>query len=306
MHEKLKRVFEILPLKCNKIFIAGGAAHNFDLAEDVDLWIPNNAIGAAVELFNQLDYPKVSYMRDNDGENYNQAKKADNAPKFTLVGDVFIAEIGKILQILVTDRPTPLKLIQTFDLSVHMCAYTRDGVKHTSDVYYQEEVKWIDIIKLHPNTLKRYIKLCNRYGLPIMDEMSLGYYFTQYSKAHYEDPEEAVPEPMGSAPTMPKSLGGFITVYGEPVVGKSTVHYNSNTDGAIAYSYNWENYKKQLETEYQAFQIKLEESAIKLGDKLLNDKSNQKSSGYTTFDSTTINEWFPAGEPDPQKKDEEK
>lgn len=183
MHEGLQKVFDAIPIKCNKIFIAGGAAHNFELAEDVDLWVPNNSVQGAVDIFNGIQFPKTSFFG-----NPMKQKYADQNKNFQLIGEFYFAPIKKMVQILVTEEEYSLKTLNRFDLGVHAVAVHRDG-KVVESPYYQPQNKWIDFLSRSPNTLRRYVKFSLRYGLDI-DPYILTSYYSGLEKIEYTPDEE--------------------------------------------------------------------------------------------------------------------
>lgn len=205
MHEGLQKVFDAIPLKCNKIFIAGGAAHNFELAEDVDLWIPNGAVQAAVDILNTIEFPKVSFFKDSKSVKY-----ADGETKqFQLIGEFYFAPVKKTVQILVTDQPTIAKTIARFDLSIHALGVTRNGAVVQSPYWAGN---YIDIMSPTPNTLKRYIKFCNRYGLKV-DSYTLKAYYSDNAQIEYTPPDEDEAEKPASLEQLAAKLYGTEGAY---------------------------------------------------------------------------------------------
>lgn len=172
MHEGLQKVFDVLPNKCNKIFIAGGAAADFDLAADVDVWIPGNSITAGIELFNAIHLPKRACYSSKKAK-YTEDKEQD----FTLIGEFYFEPINKMVQILVA-RGTITQILNRFDLSIHQIAYTRDGASHHS-MYWTTTKTPIEITRINKSTFGRYIKLCKRYGLK-PDPYKLDLYWPEY------------------------------------------------------------------------------------------------------------------------------
>ena len=180
MHDKLKQLFDLIPLKCNKIFVAGGAAFNFDLAGDVDLWIPNNSIEGALEVLNGVNFPKRYAVDDAP---YALKAVGDSNRYFRLIGEFYCEPIGKMVQVLTTPCKNPNDLLPHFDLSIHMHAVFPDGTKYKS-IYATTQC--IEIGELNLATFGRYIKLSKRYGFKL-DSYTLRAYFSADVKKVVED-----------------------------------------------------------------------------------------------------------------------
>lgn len=197
MHEGLQKVFDALPLKCNKLFIAGGAAVDFDKATDVDLWVPYGAIQAGIDIFNGINFPKRAV--------YTQANSKYNKNKdFTLIGDFYFEPIKKIVQIIVADGEAST-IISGFDLSVHMQGVTRSGSPINSFYWTHPKIP-IEILRSNETTFNRYIKLCARYGHePQLSWLNL--YFPGDIEIEYNpDTEEAEETPAQNLNSLAKAF----------------------------------------------------------------------------------------------------
>lgn len=147
--EMLDKVFSYLPSRCTSIFIAGGAVQSFNKASDVDLWFGNDGRAKALSYLSGLPF-------------YHLTKSPEKGYQNELVGNGYIPEIGKVIQVMVTDKTISDRMLD-FDISTHCAAMdsrgnTYIGVNYT---HYEHPPK---VLKISPTTLSRYVKICTRYG----------------------------------------------------------------------------------------------------------------------------------------------
>ena len=156
MDPRLEQIFSLLPHRCNSIFIAGGAAVNFDLAGDVDLIFGGkNGFKEGSKFIETF-----AHWREFDGEGY------ESAIDLHLIGDAWDPMSGKIIQVLWAKAKTALETIDKFDISTHAAGWTSKGEPFHSDDYNLSTVKVREPFSNH-KTFSRYIKICNRYQIPV-------------------------------------------------------------------------------------------------------------------------------------------
>lgn len=142
---------------CRSIFISGGAAVDFNLAGDVDVWFGNDNTAAAETFLNSYTI-KVQ----NDTTNYA-------GHEWKVLGSVWDPQVKKVVQVIVTKSKTPTEVMENFDISTHMAAFNRGEFIH--------HPKWTppsvppQIVQFRSKTLERYVKICQRYGHPVDEEV---------------------------------------------------------------------------------------------------------------------------------------
>ncbi len=172
---------------CPKIFIAGGAAVDPELATDVDLWFPKNSTEAAKQYFDALPYPKKLAEAVEISTDYLTATKSK------LYGEYFLPSIGKFVQVLVT-RWTSEDLLIFFDISTHMVAVHSDGTRKIFQGVTTEPNQPPNIVSYQNTTLKRYLKICARYGHKPNIKMLEPYFNVHWADNSYAFKYELPPE----------------------------------------------------------------------------------------------------------------
>lgn len=198
IHPKLELIFSWLPDRCPKVFIAGGAAVDFELASDVDLWFPAESRGEALRFMHRFPARSLvdSAMTPKPSSEDFQAQKMallkayetkakqkkviNNAIDIAEVGSsnyssvvsgtsvlgwVWHPDIAKPIQVILHDSAGPIELIRNFDITSHAKAVTAFGkVIETSWYTLPTEppriVNYVDANK----TILRYFRICSRYG----------------------------------------------------------------------------------------------------------------------------------------------
>jgi len=165
MHPHLQAVFDLLPVKCPSIYIAGGAAVDVMNADDIDIWFPMRGQQMAMDFINSVKLPKQTifdgFAADEPGpvgpNEYNVA--VDSIPIFKVLADIYLPEQQKMLQVICYDKLNIYDLLYSFDISSHKRAINYRG----STVGSGSTVKTPKILQVHKKTLSRYVKICKRY-----------------------------------------------------------------------------------------------------------------------------------------------
>jgi hypothetical protein len=172
MHKDLKILFDVAAREGLSVCVAGGAAFDYKLASDIDLWVLDveHRVGDAQRLALALaenehdlernDAPSVQLVED--------PSYADDSDHM-LVARVVVPGISKGVDILTATHLTPEELISSFDVSTHMWAVkpphhlVADIDKTTTR---SQEVR-ISRFTTPEATMKRATKIALRYGLTI-------------------------------------------------------------------------------------------------------------------------------------------
>ena len=164
-YQKLLPIFNFLPNKCPNVYVAGGAAVDYDKASDVDLWFPKEGWQAAKDFLTQFKITQTRKIFKYDDYDSAKEKGTTYGNKDNLVlGEVYFGDaIKKLVQIIVTDKPTSLDLLNLFDISTHAIAVHADG-KVVKCEKFTDPSQPPRILVYRSNTLSRYIKICNRYN----------------------------------------------------------------------------------------------------------------------------------------------
>jgi hypothetical protein len=140
--------------------IAGGAATDFEVANDIDVFL----FSASME-----DANKLFQLWSKDGEADDDYCNCENYPddSFILFGVAHPYWSSKPIQVILSNQPGPLSLMMDFDLSVHMRAVERIGgtleyIKGEGATGTDEPIK---VYKKSLGTKKRLAKLTQRYGV---------------------------------------------------------------------------------------------------------------------------------------------
>lgn len=136
-------------------FIAGGFVVNPHLAMDVDLWIPQGRVTETLKRAHTFDFTTSS-----------PADVYECVVSQTVDFGVVVVEEGTHPVHLLSSLDSIFTVLDDFDLSVHQVAEKLDGftVLGPRYTYPQEEIEVIHY-RTAETTLKRYRRLCARYGL---------------------------------------------------------------------------------------------------------------------------------------------
>lgn len=161
---RLDSVLSYLKAKCNSIFISGGAVVDFDKASDVDVWFGRDNTDGAKAFGQSLPFWKEGQMKSYPGKD------------FTIVGEGFVPQVEKIIQVMVTEKTNCIDVMNEFDISTHCKTYSSKG-----DYYYTSKFDHPaflpKVINVNSQTFSRYIKICLRYGHnpdPVVLKMLIG------------------------------------------------------------------------------------------------------------------------------------
>ena len=178
MDPRLEQIFSLLPHRCNSIFIAGGAAVNFDLAGDVDLIFGGkNGLENAGKFW--------------EAQPYKSAAKLGNYNKMHLLGDVYVPFLNKIVQVLWTNHKTALECMDDFDISTHRFAYTSKG-DYVEGNGATSPTEPPQVFKSNGKTFARYIKICKRYNHPV--DLSILEKLSSKVEVKTEKPKMEIPD----------------------------------------------------------------------------------------------------------------
>lgn len=157
----LDELFNYLPARCDSIYVAGGAVVDITEASDIDLWFGKDRRDIADQFV--ANVPKGMWIPAK-----SKAVGYDNE----LVAEAYFAyPISMIVQVMVTPH-TAFERMNTFDISTHRWAYTSKGnLIEGAEATTQFEAPKV----LIPNkkSFSRYIKICHRYGHPVLPEVLL-------------------------------------------------------------------------------------------------------------------------------------
>jgi hypothetical protein len=176
---KVTEFFNLVPNSLlDRAVIAGGAAVDFDKAEDVDIWILSHGVKAFSydhqQSFNDHILKSLGLLYDHlptvaglDGA-YTETDSDDlenqdyeNSGFYVLVNGVYA---GKKFQIFATEATTPEALLNEFDLSVHQVAIMSDGtyVVVSTTTKTTEPIRVLNV-RDQKSTFRRALKLALRY-----------------------------------------------------------------------------------------------------------------------------------------------
>lgn len=175
-----QKVFGYVGYTCTSIFIAGGAVADYEKAGDIDLWIGNDQDKLAHNVVCKLPYRVFG-----KGGNYGGAVGT------RFIGQGYVPELGKIVQVICHKWGNAVDLMDTFDISTHCYAYTSLGqmVVHPLATPPYEKPQ---IIKWRAKTQERYIKICQRYEHEI--DLKVLEQFNDNTQAPYPNPIERKPQ----------------------------------------------------------------------------------------------------------------
>ena len=169
VHPQLETIFTWLPERCPSIFIAGGAAADYDKASDVDIWFPAAAADEALRFINRFTVnalTKADEQLNNDIGAVVTPDYVGSNSKSVVIGVVWHPSVAKPIQIMLNTTESSYKLMNTFDLSCHAIAIHSDG-KVVLGKYYTPLDKPIRVRSGSSLSLSRYIKMCSRYNQEI-------------------------------------------------------------------------------------------------------------------------------------------
>lgn len=164
MDPRLQKVFDLLPNKCPSVFIAGGAAVDYDRAGDVDVFFCKNNLPAALKFIN-----------DNGGTVLDKPNPYGKNTSF-LVGEIK-DKVDKTIQVVVSTYATAHETVDDFDISTHMLGYLSTGNKVVG-THYTDLKTPPKVLNVKDKTVSRYYKICDRYGFEL-DESVLEYIHKQ-------------------------------------------------------------------------------------------------------------------------------
>lgn len=155
MDERLQYLFNKLKTKCPTIFIAGGAAVDFDKAGDVDIWFGLNNKSLAEQYLDSLAWHRLCSKKE---------KEAYGSGGFNIVGMGYDPVVRKLIQVLIVPDRTASECMMRFDISTHRWAYESTGaqIRGTGATTPEQEPTIILFNSVQTNS--RYIKICLRYG----------------------------------------------------------------------------------------------------------------------------------------------
>lgn len=149
-----------------QIAIAGGAVVRFDRAEDIDVFVMDFDMEAAVSQSQMLAEKLAEEFAGRMEISNNTERMAGYTKNRMLIATVFDALFKKPVQVIATTFPDAGSIIDSFDLSVHAWAVTRPHyligslVKST---HMNETIK-VNRWDTPESTLSRLRKLEDRYG----------------------------------------------------------------------------------------------------------------------------------------------
>ena len=176
MNPVFKQVFDLLPENYrDRAVIAGGAAADFNRANDIDVFVLGlNSTPKVIQFKNSLKIPNM-IQRDlftrGTGEDATICKITDSdIGNNIVIGDIpedIFGTIYKPVQILASPYLSVTDLLLNFDLSCHCVAYTPDGERHVlENITTGLDVPPKSVNPQFPEyTLGRYRRFCLRYGL---------------------------------------------------------------------------------------------------------------------------------------------
>lgn len=138
------------------VWIAGGAAADYDKCGDIDVWFGNNQVTHADAFLKSFKYYQAAI-----GE-----KQYDENTHALLLGDAYDPEVGKVIQVLAVGHDILQNLLDTFDISTHRIGYDAPAHSIAGDAWTVPQTP-PKILNMNPKTFSRYIKICRRYGHPI-------------------------------------------------------------------------------------------------------------------------------------------
>lgn len=149
-----------------QIAIAGGAVVRFDRAEDIDVFVMDMDMEAAVSQCQML-LEKLAEEFAGNVELADQAVRASGYSKNRmLIGSVTDVLFKKPIQVIATTFPDAGSIIDSFDLSVHAWAVIRPHylVGSLMKSTHMNEVIRVNRWDTPESTLTRLRKLEDRYG----------------------------------------------------------------------------------------------------------------------------------------------
>lgn len=145
------------------VWIAGGAAADYDKCGDIDVWFGANASTHAEKFLKSFKYYQESDKLLTECYDKNTGA--------ALLGDAYDLTIGKVIQVLIVGDYQLKDLLNRFDISTHRIGYDAPAHCDMGDGWttVQDPPK---ILNMGPKTFSRYIKICQRYGHPVdLDEV---------------------------------------------------------------------------------------------------------------------------------------
>jgi len=168
--------------------IAGGAAANYQKADDIDIWVlginDDNKLEMFIAALKAANIPGIKFVEDQtDGEetlpyenNWNNVIVADIPGGISIPNDSIFdfEQTTKPIQIMASVFMNAFDLLNDFDLSTHAIGYGSDGsiFKATGWTGLADSPKVISDPISPDRTLSRYRRFCLRYGLaPDINEL---------------------------------------------------------------------------------------------------------------------------------------
>ena len=180
VHPKLEEVFKLLGKNwCPNVYVAGGAAVDFEKASDVDLWFPEAGFQAAknfaidLMLVNHVVTFFDAYFEATVEDAFEKSTSEDytgnisaGPKRSVIIANAYLTNLDVLLQILVTKAKDSMALVSNFDISTHQAAIHTDGKVVVAKTFTLPSEQPVVLEKAN-NTLARYVKICRRYGHPI-------------------------------------------------------------------------------------------------------------------------------------------
>lgn len=150
MDPRLNLVFDLLPNRCPTVFIAGGAAVDYDKAGDIDIFFYKTNLVAATK-----------FLNDNRGTVLDKPNEYGNMESF-LVGEIE-GKADKKIQVCVSIKDSAQETVDAFDISTHSIGYLSTG-EYIKGKYWTAADIHPTVHNIKKKTGERYIKICKRYG----------------------------------------------------------------------------------------------------------------------------------------------
>jgi hypothetical protein len=167
----------IPPSLVSATVIAGGAAIGPHTSEDIDVYVlVEDEVEDAVELLNQrLDavHGRTAHVNPADDDCYDG--NAQGMSGITLVADISPYGGTKNIQLIVSTADCITSLLDSFDITAHQWAVGLDNVGHSAETStLPSQQPRVRHFRTPLATLKRLIKMLQRYGWEVANHPDLG------------------------------------------------------------------------------------------------------------------------------------